>query len=269
MRVARATPVTDTDAAIESESQYRSVVHELSKRARPPLVLRMLMNALESYRQARKMGWSRPQNKAGVKTFHSFELDAIEDRALIERALYVLAEEFPESRSEDRIWLGDLVNDSNLRAFVFVHDVVDNVGRFEGATLSLGRPVPASPRHRDRFDLIVESSVIDGRSVGICRVRAFVDPFRTPIGDNPPRSFTSQSPGEPAASLFVALAHLYARYRDVPEKAWQHWTQDYIDYFGPRTAPVHGSFFPTPLDRAYSDLVSARRAAGSAVQPVP
>lgn len=40
---------------IENESQYRSAVRQLDQNTRPPLLPRLLMNALESYRQARKI----------------------------------------------------------------------------------------------------------------------------------------------------------------------------------------------------------------------
>ena len=40
---------------IENESQYRSAVKQLDQNTRPPLLLRLPMNAQESYRQARKI----------------------------------------------------------------------------------------------------------------------------------------------------------------------------------------------------------------------
>lgn len=228
---------------IEDEDSYRIAVGELTKRARPPWVLRVLMNALESYRQARKMGWSRPQNKDGVTTFHAFELDLQGDRALIELAGSVAAERPEALDPEHRRFVAELLTDPTLRGFVFVHDIVDGARRFEGATVSLGRVVKGSPRHRDRVDVIVEREVVDGAAGPAGRVRVYVDPFGgTPV------VLDAVALGLVAEELFAALAAFYDRFRDVPEKAWRHWTQDYIDYFGPRASPVRGTAFPTPID---------------------
>ena len=61
----------DNPHEIQTSQTYQAAMQALNKKNRPPAVLRMLMNAFESYRQARKTGWSRPWNKYRVKTFRS------------------------------------------------------------------------------------------------------------------------------------------------------------------------------------------------------
>lgn len=68
---------------IRSEADYQNVLATLSRRDRPHAILRFLMRALESYRAARKMGWSRPWNKYGVVNFQSFKLDPAQDHELL------------------------------------------------------------------------------------------------------------------------------------------------------------------------------------------
>ena len=54
---------------IETYSEYRMALQQMEGRARPPVLLTALMGILESYRARQRMGWSRPQNKEGVRTF--------------------------------------------------------------------------------------------------------------------------------------------------------------------------------------------------------
>ena len=71
-------------SSIKNEDQYRSAVKQLDQDKKPAFLLRLLMNAVESYRQARKFGWSRPQNKYGLTVFRSFRLDRGRDQSLID-----------------------------------------------------------------------------------------------------------------------------------------------------------------------------------------
>jgi hypothetical protein len=233
---------------IRDDREYRTAVKTLTQRSRPPWILRLLMNALEGFRQKRKMGWSRPQNKVGVMTFHSFELTEAHGWDLVERALPTLLAEFPEADGDEAAFLEEMLQDRSLRAFVFVHEVNDDGALFEGATLSLGRIARASPRHRDRFDLIVERPVRDGVSAGDIRVRAYVDPFVAPSPRTWPRAYQCDVGGVASVALFEAFAEYYRLHEGDPDRAFSHWTQDYIEYFGPRTVPVAGSAFPTAID---------------------
>ena len=61
--------------AIDNENQYREASKTLAREKRPPAVLRMLMNSFESYRQARKYGWSRPWNKVDLASGKRFPLN--------------------------------------------------------------------------------------------------------------------------------------------------------------------------------------------------
>ena len=56
---------------ISDPDSYARAMRTLSDAKRPTWILQALMNAFEGYRQSRKIGWSRPWNKAGVTTFKS------------------------------------------------------------------------------------------------------------------------------------------------------------------------------------------------------
>ncbi len=237
-------------ASIETEDQYRSAVMQLDQDKKPTFLLRLLMNALESYRQARKMGWSRPQNKYGLTVFHSFRLDRSDDRPLIDLVMKACLTEFTELDGAAGQYIRGLLEDPCLMGFIFVHDCLEEGTRYEGMTFSFGRVATGQARHRDRFDLILESEVSNGSSQGLSRVRAYVDPFMSPIRKNPARVFIHESPRvTEAQELFLKGAETYALWQGDADRAWQHWTQRYINYFGPRTRSVGNSFFPTVVDR--------------------
>jgi hypothetical protein len=150
---------------INSKSTYNTAVQALSRKSRPPAILRFIMQALEKYRQNRKMGWSRPWNKYGIMTFQSFKLDFSEaddsiESALIDGAESVVDAECPDMPSDAGAFIRDLLsveNRSDLMGFVFIHEFTENDQRFEGVTLSFGRV--KDKRFRDRFDLIFEAPV--------------------------------------------------------------------------------------------------------------
>ena len=49
-------------------------------------------------------------------------------------------------------------------------------------------------------------------------------------------------------ALFLEGSRLYSAWRDETDRYWQHWTQRYINYFGPRTEAVGNPYFPTAND---------------------
>jgi len=238
----------DEDNTIENETQYRSAVRVLDQKRKPARLLRLIMNALEAYRQARKMGWSRPQNKKGLTVFQSYKLDTSRDRTWIDSAFTTALAEFSELGSSERQFLSDLQRDAGLMAFLFVHDLEESGRRFEGITFSLGRRALGKPRFRDRFDLILDAEIVDDRSTGLARVRAYVDPFAQPL--RPGRELIhSASETGACGELFVRATQLHAAWRADTERHWSHWTTEYIDYFGPRQQPVTDTRFATRIDQ--------------------
>ncbi len=258
-----------TESAITNEWEYKAAVQALSKRARPPWVLRLLMGGLESYRQSKKMGWSRPQNKHGVRTFHSFELDREMDAELVAAGVFAFSNEFAQLPSEKLKFVEQLAQDPSLRCFLFIAEVQDEGQTYESVTLSLGRVSATSPRYRDRFDLIIDRSIEQGVAKDLARVRAYVDPFLTPIRRNPAAEYVQTEVGNYARDYFSACARFYLdNWRD-PNKAWDHWTQEYIDYFGPRQHAVIGTAFPTELDKlAQQWLLQNARGANETVPAI-
>lgn len=227
---------------IQSDSEYRETSIALHQQRHPPRVLRRLMNAFESYRQARKYGWSRPWNKVDLLNFLSFRLHMREDVWLLDTARRVLAENASRMPDEARAFVDELLADSDLMGFFFVHDFTEGERQHEGATLSLGRV--NQKRYRDRIDIIVESELVEGRSQGLSRCRIFIDPFR-----DQERQLLWRADFTPAADsacqpLFAALSHLSHAWQYDTDRLWDHWTSAYIDYFGDRALHPQASFFP-------------------------
>ncbi len=259
------------ESRIETESQYELALRTLSRRSRPPRLLRLLMGGLEVYRQTRRMGWSRSQNKYGVKTFSTFKLGG-QFSTFTPAILEICDGCFWDMSNSHRAFVHELVSDSGSMGFLFFQETADD-GRtqlYESVTVSLGRIVPGKKRFRDRVDLILDAPIIDGKAGALSRVRLYIDPFL----EHSPREMTSTGVAGPARDLLEQLSDYYRLHRDEDGMIWDHWTQDYIDYFGPRERAVMGTRFPTPLDDAYlaSALVEGnsnhefqtRRGAGAA-----
>lgn len=232
--------MTNHHYGINTDSEYGEVKKILSRGDKPHRVLRLLMNALESYRQSRKLGWSRPWNKVNLMNFQSFRLDREQDRSLFELAADVLIHDGADMPQSAKSFADDLLNSPQLMAFVFVHEYEDNGRLYEGATLSLGRV--NNKKYRDRIDLIVEAPVVEGITQGLSRLRVFVDPYS---GDKAPLWTLVQTDELSAATrrLFQRLSEISNQWASRPEKHWHHWTSDYIDYFGARRHPVKRSCF--------------------------
>ena len=225
---------------IKDEASYRVAMATLNKQNRPPVVLRLIMQALEAWRGARRIGWSRPWNKYGIVTFQSFKLRFPADNDLIELARAVLDNDCPDLPEEADGFIQELLSDKELMGFIFVHEYEEDGNQYEGATLSFGRKTQR--RYRDRLDLIVEAPV-EGSSIGgLSRLRVYVDPYR---GIKPPLWETSvdASASAPAATLYGKLGKLSHDWAHDSDKLWNHWTSRYIDYFGPRRWPLDNTPF--------------------------
>ncbi|MEK6748260.1 MAG: hypothetical protein AABY83_03525 [Pseudomonadota bacterium] len=230
---------------ISTEEQYRWALSTLNQQNRPPLMLRLVMSAFEAYRRARKYGWSRPWNKYNVMNFQSFKLRPMQDQALLDLAAQILAAQHGVLNDETRRFVDDLLRDTqNIMGFIFVHEITEGNTRFEGATLSLGRV--SGRRYRDRLDIIVESRIEDERSLGLSRVRIFVDPYRRETKDVLWQGVVQEDWHASAQTLFDSLSNISFLWAQDPQRLWQHWTSAYIDYFGPRQWQLDSSLFYAP-----------------------
>lgn len=227
---------------IQNEEDYHRATRTITRQSQPPSVLRFLMRALETYRSARKMGWSRPWNKYDLVNFQSLKLTFPQDDNLIKKALSVIDAECDSMPSDIREFSHSLLRDEKLMGFIFAHEYTDGVRQFEGATLSFGRV--SNKRFRDRLDIIVESEVIGGVSTGFCRTRIFVDPYRPNESLLWKKTVESLHKKE-SIELFHTLSNLSWSWADDAQRQWDHWTSAYIDYFGPRQWPMTQSFFHT------------------------
>ena len=234
------------DFEIRREADYQRALSILTRGERAKPILKFLMGCLESYRSKRKMGWSRPWNKYGVMNFQSFQLHIAQDRDLLDLARQVIADErqtMPEAAS---IFAQELIDDRDrLMGFIFMQESVDNGRRFEGANFSLGSRPPGKSRYRNRFDIILESQIVNDVSQGLSRLRVYVDPYRTQAG--PLWSETFEPVRSAAATaLFQRLSMASWSWAHDASRLWDHWTSAYIDYFGPRQWTLHKSYFYVP-----------------------
>ncbi|MGR9105419.1 MAG: hypothetical protein ACU843_00660 [Gammaproteobacteria bacterium] len=256
--------------AIRSDADYRDAQIALTRKSYPEVLLRRLMQALENYRGSRKIGWSRPWNKVGVRNFQSFRLSP-EDNDLQRAACALLDLECAAIPKDARAFLDELLyRQSAPMGFVFLTEVEDGEERFEGAVLSYGRIHEGNRRFRDRCDILLESKIVDGVSVGLSRIRIFVDPYRGPSLD-PLWSATIDSPETPTGSeLFEQIARLSSEWGNIPTRRWSHWVMEYIDYFGPRQWSLRSSFFcpGEPSDRLYPTLALPASDSGRLQQAV-
>jgi hypothetical protein len=225
---------------IKDETTYQAAMRTLGNQDRPPAILRFLMGAFESYRQSRKIGWSRPWNKYGINTFLSFKLDFPRDADLIERARAVLADEAGAMPGAARNFVDDLFADGNLMGFIFMQEYSEDGRRYESVTLSFGRKT--QKRYRDRLDLILEAPIAGSTVGAFSRLRLFVDPYaeqKEPIWQNTFEAVSSEN----AADLFRHLGDLSWQWAGDKTRIWDHWTSRYIDYFGPRQWSLDDSNF--------------------------
>jgi hypothetical protein len=231
---------------IENEAEYHETSRVLAQKKRPPAVLRLLMNSFESYRQARKFGWSRPWNKINLMNFQSFKLDCQHESQLLQLVSDLLHSDSLIIPQEANDFCVDLLQDNALMGFVFVHEYrQDEETCYEGATLSLGRVSQGqgNRRYRDRMDIIVESRVIDGVSQGFERARIYIDPYR-PTDKKPLwQGQLADNNSIALSSLFTMLSEISWLWAGDSSHLWNHWTSAYIDYFGDRQGSMSKSYF--------------------------
>ncbi len=231
----------ETSYKVENQSDHDQVMRLINDRKKPNAILRLLMNAFEGYRQSKKLGWSRPWNKYNLTNFQSFKVYKEKDQDLIAFANRIVKQECSDISIEALEFADYLMNEcDSLMAFIFLHDYVEEGQKFEGATLSLG--CKNNKRYRDRIDIIVESPVIDGVSQGFERMRVYIDPYTAVRG--PMWSGISWPEADQVSSqLFDRLSAISSDWQAKKECQWNHWTSDYIDYFGPRKEFIQNSFF--------------------------
>ena len=220
-----------------------ALARELTLHKRPLWLLRLFMNALESKRMAQRRGWSRPWNKVGVMIFRSHYLKPERDAPLfaeVGRLLDGLGEIPEDCQAFVRSLLGEETGEP-LMAFAFYHTRREGKLEYEGVTLSLGRKVEGDRTKRDRLDLILEDLREDGAVDQVVdQVRVVINPWsRYQSGD----VFELHLDPTQAQALYTVCLADYARWRDVEERQWDHWSSRYIDYFGPRSFIPRGSGF--------------------------
>jgi hypothetical protein len=226
---------------IENEEQYRQASRTLTQKKKPSAILRLLMNSFEQHRQSRKYGWFRTWNKVDLMNFQSFKLNLKKYPAFVGIGKDLLNHETLAMTPEARAFVNELLADSSLMGFVFVHEYTHLDRQCEGATLSFGRLHEKC--YRDRIDIIVEAPVVKGISQCLERVKVYVDPYRQddklPLWQGDIPSFKN----EHAFPLFAVLSNVSWNWAQDESKLWNHWTSIYIDYFGDRRWPMEKSCF--------------------------
>jgi len=228
---------------ITDETSYQKTLNSLNKQNHPPRILCFLMNLLESYRQARKMGWSRAWNKYGLTTFQSFKLHATDDISLIQNTEKTL-QSLPDIPNDALAFMQNILDEpKRLMGFIFISEYAEGASVYESATISFGCKVKDNPRGRERFDIIFDCPIVDTQVQPLSRVRLYVDPYRD--GEKKPLyQCNIKSPtSEELITLFEQLCDCSWQWHDNAEKIWDHWTSNYIDYFGTRQINIQSSHF--------------------------
>ncbi|MDQ6962707.1 MAG: hypothetical protein Q9M28_09315 [Mariprofundaceae bacterium] len=230
----------------EPEEHYQQTLRILNQQKTPSALLCTLMNWLESYRQSRKMGWSRAWNKYGLMTFQSFKLDQEDDQSLIQAGFQLLShvDHIPKEAQD---FVQNLAQNKQIMAFIFFSEYSEKKQDYESITLSLGRRVNNQPRFRDRLDIIFDISIHNNQAQQLDRIRIYIDPFQADKKD-PLWQTQIEKEAWPTmvSGLFSQLCDISWSWDNKPEKHWQHWTSQYIDYFGPRRFDLQHSFLQHP-----------------------
>lgn len=242
---------------IDSIAEYNRVKKVISKKDQPGKLMHFLMNSLETYRQSRKLGWSRPWNKYNLTVFQSFKLNFDKDTRLMELATELLENDIAMPSSA-HYFINEFLSDKkHLMGFVFVHEYMDDGQLYEGVTFSIGRV--KDKKFRDRIDLILESPVSDKKSLGFSRMRVFIDPY---TGAKEPlwTCTVSGNLTNSAYQLFDLLSGSSWDWAEEKGRVWNHWTSNYIDYFGPRKNELEMSYF-YQQDKTESRIINAAECA--------
>ncbi|MDA1274952.1 MAG: hypothetical protein O2960_13030 [Verrucomicrobia bacterium] len=225
-----------------------TLMRELGLQRRPAWVLRKLMNVLEQRRQAKGLGWSRSWNKVGLNVFRT-HVQRIDQDTDYFQALHPFLDRFlPKAPVEFREFVRDLLGDPSRMAFTFYHNHECGEDQYEGMTLSIGRRVPADATKRDRFDLILEDRRLDGFVDGnVDRIRIYICPWYRYRKDKEyySDSITELSGDDLAVAqdIFQLCVRKYHEWKEIKDRQWSHWSQHYIDYFGPRSFIPMGTSF--------------------------
>jgi len=249
----------DEALEVRDEGSYQAALATLSRATLPARLLSMLMNSLEGYRQARKIGWSRPWNKYGITTFLALKLRPAEtDRELVAGIVPLIEQVWPALDPQAREFIDELLADPAQLGFLFLHESEHAEGACEGFTLSLGRK--HQKRYRDRLDLVFELPLGQLECPESLRVALYVDPWR---GITPPLAELHLNGNAPAelVALFDQLVALAWQWQDDSERRWDHWTSRYIDYFGPRRQQLKASHLPLAGAARLAPLTSVKACA--------
>lgn len=245
---ARALNLDDESMAAE-ELSMPALMRELTLQRKPSWLLVRLMNALEQRRQAQGMGWSRPWNKYGLTVFRTHTQPEGEDPALAAPVRPLLDRLLANAPDDYRTFAASLLDDPGRMTFTFYHNHATEDGRqYEGFTLSFGRHVSSDGTKRDRLDIILEderrSGAVDGQ---VDRVRVYVCPWAHYGADRSFHLVDADGPAPDARplaqTLFTYGVAQYNRGKSDEALQWRHWSQRYIDYFGPRQFIPRGSSF--------------------------
>ncbi|MFK7824805.1 MAG: hypothetical protein AB8G05_11645 [Oligoflexales bacterium] len=235
-------PCGDQSEVLNSQ-EYSEIYLALSEKKKSSNILKYLMNKFENYRQKKKIGWSRPQNKIHVNTFESFYLRPNHDVDLIDTMKKIVQKSVKLTGPKELDSFLSIINDSELMGFMFVQDYDDGLEQKEIITISLGRKCKTNRRYRDRVDFLFESKVIDERAQGINSLKIFIDPFEPTRLADPLWQGTCKASFDPEViGAYDIVLRKYYDIRQDESRRWNHWTQDYIDYFGPRKRPILNSF---------------------------
>ncbi len=243
-----ATLELDAESMRAEELSMGTLIRELTIKKRPAWLLTRMMSALETERQKRGLGWSRPWNKIGLNVFRTHKVMPAQDAAYLGDVAAFLMSFMPGLPAASGAFARELMADPGLMAFVFYHNHHDASGEHEGMTISLGRKCASDPGKRDRLDIILEDRREHGAVDGaVDRLRIYACPWSEYGISRTPQLYTETAGAslntDLRQSFYRRQVEAYRFWREEPQRQWSHWSTDYIDYFGPRSfIPLRSSF---------------------------
>jgi hypothetical protein len=232
-----------------NELSRSTLMREIGLQKRPPWLLRKFMSSLESKRQKKGLGWSRPWNKYHLNVFRTHIHSLSGDRDYLNSILEAIQQAtLPQMdvSSEYQSLIPSLLKDPKLMAFTFYHNREENGQQYEGFTLSLGRIVDTDKTKRDRVDLILEDKRVDGTVDGILdSVRIYINPWSM-HSQGKYHSIETLEPADihmESQNIFDDGVQKYQQWKEDPKRQWEHWSIQFIEYFGPRTFIPKGTAF--------------------------
>jgi hypothetical protein len=236
----------DTESINPEDLSPEALQRELSLQKRPAWIMRVMMNALEKGRSSKKLGWSRKWNKEGYMIYRTHTHKRDEDSVYFDVMHAMVKVAVKEAPSEYQSFVESIFSLEKPMAFTFYHNRVDASGKmYEGLTFGLGRKSSEDKKMRDRIDIVMEDSrqsdgSVDGK---LDKIRIYINPWSKYQNDELFEIELNANEANMFQPTYQKAVEVYHNLKVQENRLWNHWSVNYIDYFGKRDfIPRNSSF---------------------------